>query len=88
MTIADSPMGRSRVDSVLMSLKLMKECDASVMPHICCRDKNMIAMRSMLLGAYLNDIRNLLVVTGDPVPSEQRLSTTNVFDQKLFYIKC
>lgn len=80
VTIADSPMGRSRVDSVLMSIKLMKQCGANVMPHICCRDKNMIAMRSMLLGAYLNDIRNLLVVTGDPVPSEQRLSTTNVFD--------
>jgi homocysteine S-methyltransferase len=40
----------------------------------------MIAMRSTLLGAYVNGIRNLLVVTGDPVPSEQRLSTTNVFD--------
>ena len=80
ITIADSPMGRSRVDSLLMSLKIAANHEVSVMPHVCCRDKNMIAMRSTLLGAYVNGIRNLLVVTGDPVPSEQRLSTTNVFD--------
>ncbi|WP_310602604.1 bifunctional homocysteine S-methyltransferase/methylenetetrahydrofolate reductase [Anaerosporobacter sp.] len=80
VTIADSPMGRSRVDSLLMSLKIAAKHEVSVMPHVCCRDKNMIAMRSTLLGAYLNGVRNLLVVTGDPVPSEQRLSTTNVFD--------
>lgn len=80
ITIADSPMGRSRVDSLLMSLKIAAKHEVSVMPHVCCRDKNMIAMRSTVLGAYVNGIRNLLVVTGDPVPSEQRLSTTNVFD--------
>jgi len=80
ITIADSPMGRSRVDSILMSTKIMNQYQIPVMPHVCCRDKNMIAMRSTLLGAYLNGIRNMLLVTGDPVPSEQRLSTTNVFD--------
>ena len=80
ISIADSPMGRSRVDSLLMSIKIAAKHEVSVMPHVCCRDKNMIAMRSTLLGAYVNGIRNLLVVTGDPVPSEQRLSTTNVFD--------
>ena len=51
-----------------------------VMPHVCCRDKNVIAMRSTLLGAYINGIRQLLLVTGDPVPSVSRVSTTGVFD--------
>ena len=80
ITMADSPMGRSRVDSILMSIKLRQETGMPVMPHVCCRDKNMIAMRSTLLGAYINDIRNLLVVTGDPVPGESRINTTSVFD--------
>ncbi|WP_167955967.1 homocysteine S-methyltransferase family protein [Anaerosporobacter faecicola] len=86
VTIADSPMGRSRVDSVLMSLKITSQYGIPVMPHVCCRDKNMISMRSTLLGAYLNGIRNLLVVTGDPVPSEQRLSTTSVFDYNSIHL--
>lgn len=86
ITIADSPMGRSRVDSLLMSLKIAAKHEVQVMPHVCCRDKNMIAMRSTLLGAYMNGIRNLLVVTGDPVPSEQRLSTTSVFDYNSIHL--
>ena len=80
ITIADSPMGRSRVDSILMSIKLAQETELPVMPHLCCRDKNMIAMRSGILGAYVNKIRNLLLVTGDPVPSVNRNVTTGVFD--------
>lgn len=80
ITMADSPSGRSRADSVLMSIKLAKDVGNAVMPHLCCRDRNMISMRSTILGAYINDIRNLLIVTGDPVPSVSRASTTSVFD--------
>ncbi|MDF2485190.1 MAG: Methionine synthase (cobalamin-dependent), methyltransferase domain [Herbinix sp.] len=91
ITFADSPMGRSRVDSVLMSIKIAEETGLRVMPHICCRDRNIITMRSTLLGAYIHGIRNLLLVTGDPVPGESRVSTTGVFDynsvQLMDYVK-
>ena len=80
ITFADSPMGRSRVDSILMSIKIAEETGLNVMPHVCCRDRNMISMRSVLLGAYIHGLRNLLIVTGDPVPGESRVSTTGVFD--------
>ena len=80
ITFADSPMGRSRIDSVLMAAKMKHELGVDVMPHICCRDKNMVAMRSMLLGAHIHDIRNLLLVTGDPIPADCRKTTTSVFD--------
>lgn len=80
ITIADSPMGRSRVDSILMAVKISHEVGIDVMPHICCRDKNLIAIRSGILGAYINGVRNLLFVTGDPIPVEHRQSTTGVFD--------
>ncbi len=80
ITIADSPMGRSRVDSILMAVKIYHEVGIHVMPHVCCRDKNLIAIRSGILGAYINGVRNMLFVTGDPIPSEHRQSTTGVFD--------
>jgi homocysteine S-methyltransferase len=80
ITFADSPLGRSRVDSILMSIKIAEETGLKVMPHVCCRDRNMISMRSTLLGAYIHGIRNLLLVTGDPVPGDNRTSTTAVFD--------
>ncbi|MDF2942679.1 MAG: Methionine synthase (cobalamin-dependent), methyltransferase domain [Herbinix sp.] len=91
ITFADSPMGRSRVDSILMSIKIAEETGLNVMPHICCRDRNMISMRSVLLGSYIHGVRNLLIVTGDPVPGESRVSTTGVFDynsmQLMDYVK-
>ena len=91
ITFADSPMGRSRVDSILMGTKIAEETGISVMPHICCRDRNMISMRAGILGAYIHGIRNLLLVTGDPVPGESRVSTTGVFDynsvQLMEYVK-
>lgn len=80
LTFADSPMGRSRADSVLTALHIAGRTDMQVVPHICCRDKNMIAMRSLLLGAHMNGLRNLLLVTGDPVPSDSRKLITGVFD--------
>ena len=86
ITFADSPMGRSRVDSILMSIKVANEVHLPVMPHVCCRDKNMIAMRSSLLGAYIHNIRNLLIVTGDPVPSVSRVNTSSVFDYNSFQL--
>ena len=80
LTFADSPMGRARVDSILTSIKVMQEVEIPVMPHISCRDRNMIAMRAQLLGAYINNIRNLLIVTGDPIASSDRGEVTSVFD--------
>ncbi|MDO5402603.1 MAG: bifunctional homocysteine S-methyltransferase/methylenetetrahydrofolate reductase [Eubacteriales bacterium] len=80
VTFPDSPSGRTRADSVLMAEKVMLETGLCVMPHICCRDKNAIAMRSQLLGAYINKINNFLVVTGDPIPSVMRNSVEGVFN--------
>ena len=80
VTFPDSPSGRTRADSVLMAEKVRRETGLCVMPHICCRDKNAIAMRSQLLGAHLNDINNFLVITGDPIPYAIRSSVKSVFN--------
>lgn len=80
ITIADSPLARSRADASLMAVKIKMQTGMDVMPHFACRDKNKIAVRSGLLGSYANRIRNYLFVTGDPVPREDREFTKSVFD--------
>lgn len=80
LTFADSPMGRSRADSTLTALHISSQTGMQVVPHVCCRDRNVIAMRSLLLGAHMNGLRNLLIVTGDPVPGDDRKNVTGVFD--------
>lgn len=80
LTFPDSPSGRTRIDSVLMAQKVKNVTGFEVMPHICCRDKNAIAMRSTFLGASINDINNFLIITGDPIPVMARQVVKSVFN--------
>ena len=80
LTFPDSPSGRTRVDSVLMAAKVRRETGLEVMPHICCRDKNALAIMSLLMGSHINDINNLLIITGDPLPSAMRQTIKAVFN--------
>lgn len=79
LTFPDSPSGRTRADAILMAEKVSKETEMCVMPHICCRDRNAIAIRSEFLGAQMNGIYNFLVITGDPVPAMARQTVKSVF---------
>lgn len=67
ITLSDSPLARARMDAGLLGAKVYGETKMRVMPHIACRDRNKIAMRGLIMGMHANGIRNLLLVTGDPV---------------------
>jgi len=72
ITIADCPIARARVDSSLLACKLKRELDITAIPHMTCRDRNINATKALLLGLNIEGINNVLVVTGDPIPSAQR----------------
>ncbi|MCL6622834.1 MAG: bifunctional hydroxymethylpyrimidine kinase/phosphomethylpyrimidine kinase, partial [Syntrophobacterales bacterium] len=80
ITIADSPMGRARVDSIIIASKIKRETGIETMPHICCRDRNLNALKSSLIGAQIEGIRNLLAVTGDPVFEADKSEIKSVFN--------
>lgn len=70
ITIADSPLARSRADSILSASIVKRSTDIDVLPHISCRDRNQIAIKGALLGAAYEHINKILVVTGDPIMSD------------------
>ena len=72
ITIADCPIARVRVDSSLLACKLKRELDITTIPHMTCRDRNINATKALLLGLSIEGINNVLVVTGDPIPSAER----------------
>ena len=72
ITIADCPVGRVRMDSSLLACKLEREVGVEALPHLTCRDRNINATKALLLGLYAEGIKNILLVTGDPVPSAER----------------
>ncbi|MDF2594652.1 MAG: hypothetical protein K0R69_993 [Clostridia bacterium] len=72
ITIADCPIARARVDSSLLACKLKRELNMTTIPHMTCRDRNINATKALLLGLNIEGVDNVLVVTGDPIPSAQR----------------
>lgn len=68
ITVADSPLSRSRADSMMLAAKVKRDVDIEVIPHLSCRDRNDIAIRSALLGGNIEHVNNILVITGDPLP--------------------
>ena len=84
VTVPDSPMSKVRADSVLISSKIKREIGIEAMPHMCCRDKNTNAIRSSLIGAHIEEIRNILAITGDPVSDASRVETKSVFNLNSF----
>lgn len=79
VTIADCPIARARADSSLLAAKLRRELDIDPIPHMTCRDRNINATKALLLGLSAEEVRNVLVVTGDPIPSAERDEVKGVF---------
>ena len=79
ITIADCPIARARVDSSLLACKLKRELDITPIPHMTCRDRNINATKALLLGLNIEGVNNILVVTGDPVPSAERDEIKTIF---------
>ena len=79
ITIADCPVGRVNIDASMMAAKLKREYGIQVLPHMACRDRNLNAIKALLMGLDMEDIRNVLLITGDPVAQEDRDSVRGVF---------
>ena len=79
VTIPDSPLGKPRANSFIISQMIQSSAGVSAIPHLCCRDKNQIAIKGDLLAANIAGISNVLVVTGDPVPKISTSDAKNVF---------
>ena len=80
ITVSDSPLARSGADAALLAVYAKRLTDISVMPHVAMRDRNLIGLRSEILGVHANGIRDFLVITGDPVGPDNRGKITGVFD--------
>lgn len=84
VTIPDSPMSKVRADSTIIASKIKREIGIEAMPHLCCRDKNTNAIRSSLIGSHIEDIRNVLAITGDPISDANKIETRSVFNLNSF----
>ena len=79
ITIPDSPLAKTRANSMMIAAKIQREADIAVIPHVCCRDRNQIAIKGDLIAGSIEGVRHILAITGDPISQTDRDFAKNVF---------
>ena len=74
INIGDSPMARVRMSALALALRIEREVGIETIIHQTTRDRNLMALQSDLLGAHSLGIRNVIALTGDPLPEASESS--------------
>jgi homocysteine S-methyltransferase len=66
INIADGARAQARMSNLAMAARVQREVGCEALLHVCGRDRNLLATLAHLLGAHDLELRNLVIVTGDP----------------------
>lgn len=80
VNIPDGARAMARMSSLQVATYLSRHTQLESIPHLTARDRNLIGLQSDLLGAYVNNVRNVLLVTGDPPKLGDCPDATAVYD--------
>ncbi len=82
VNVPDGPRASTRISSMHVASLVNRNSkfNLKVLPHFTTRDRNLIALQSDLLGAYVNCVYDVLVVTGDPPKLGNNREATSVYD--------
>jgi methionine synthase I (cobalamin-dependent)/5,10-methylenetetrahydrofolate reductase len=82
VNVPDGARAATRVSSLHLAAHVhnRKHSKIKVLPHFTTRDRNLIALQADLLGASINGVNDLLLVTGDPPKLGNNQEATGVYD--------
>ncbi len=80
VNISDNPTARLRMSSAAVAHLIMRETKLATILHLTCRDRNLLALQSELLGAAALGVTGILALTGDPSNVGDFPKATSVFD--------
>ena len=64
VNITDGARARLRMNSIAISVLVQNATGMECITHLACRDRNLVALQSDLLGAWSHGVKNILVITG------------------------
>jgi len=80
VNIADNPLAKAGMTPLAMASLIRETVHIETILHFSCRDRNLLAMQSELMSAYVLNIRTILAITGDPPVVGDYPHATGVFD--------
>lgn len=66
INIPDGPRAAPRLSALVTALKLQELTGVETVLHVCCRDRNFLALQADLLGCAAYGLHNFMFITGDP----------------------
>jgi homocysteine S-methyltransferase len=80
INVPDSPRASARMSAMSLCALIQQQVGIETVLHYTCRDRNILAMQSDLLGAASMGLKNILCLTGDPPKMGNYPDATAVFD--------
>lgn len=80
INITDCPLASLRMSPIAISHIIQEQANLETIFHITCRDRNLLALKAELLGAYALGVHNILALTGDHPKMGDHPNATPVFD--------
>ena len=65
VTVTDNPMATLRASSIAYGSRAKASLHVDVIPNLSCRDRNLLALQSEIIGADMLGHHNLFIITGD-----------------------
>ncbi len=80
INIADGPRASGRMSPIALSQLVRRAVPIESIIHVCCRDRNLLALQMDLISSNALGLRNLMIITGDPPKMGIYPDATAVFD--------
>jgi 5,10-methylenetetrahydrofolate reductase len=80
VNVTDSALAKMRMSGVMFASLLKQRTGIEPLVNLACRDRNIIALQSELLGAWALGIRSIIALTGDAVTVGDLPDAKGVFE--------
>jgi homocysteine S-methyltransferase len=80
INVPDGPRASARMSALATAMLIQREVGIEAVLHYTCRDRNLLAMQSDLLGLDALGLHNVLIITGDPPKLGDYPDATAVYD--------
>lgn len=80
INIPDGPRATCRMGAQHMSVLIEQKVGVETILHYCCRDRNLLGMQSDIMGLSALDLKNILIITGDPPKMGDYPDASAIFD--------
>jgi homocysteine S-methyltransferase len=80
INVADGARASARMGNLALCMRIQEQVKMPALMHVVTRDRNLLGLLAHLLAAHEIDVRNLVVITGDPPKMGDLPDATPVYD--------